>query len=311
MTLQQKLISELLPPYNNKTSFIDYSLLMAVLILLSIGLVLVSSASMEIAGNLYTNPFYILLKQIVFVILGLILMALMMILPIRKVEQYNWLLLALALFLLFIVLFVGREVNGSTRWIPLGIFNLQASEAAKLMIVIYMAGFVSRRLDEIRATYRGFFKPFIILSLSSIMILLEPDLGSVVVLAAAVLGMIFLAGAKLIPFLGLVLFVSAGIFALAYFEPYRWLRMTSFIDPWADAYGSGYQLTQSLIAFGRGEWFGLGLGNSVQKLFYLPEAHTDFIFAVLAEEVWFCRCVSSFAAGALYLCSSYENWLNG
>ncbi|WP_257276276.1 MULTISPECIES: putative lipid II flippase FtsW [unclassified Endozoicomonas] len=285
MTLHHKLLSEIRSPFaGRRDSALDFPLLGAVLVLLVIGLIMVSSASMEVAGSLYSNPFYILIKQVFFVFVGLSLMGGILMVPVKTIEKYSWLSLFGGLGLLLAVLVVGREVNGSVRWIPLGFFNLQASEAAKLMIVVYLAAYLVRRLDEVRTKWTGFFKPMTILFVSSTLLLMEPDLGALVVLMGASMGMIFLAGARLWQFIILILLLVGSIAALIVFEPYRMARLASYMDPWANAFGSGYQLTQSLIAFGRGEWFGEGLGNSLQKLFYLPEAHTDFIFAVLAEE---------------------------
>ncbi|WP_448217679.1 putative lipid II flippase FtsW [Endozoicomonas sp. 2B-B] len=285
MTLHQKFLSEIRSPFTGRRgSVLDLPLLGAVLGLLVIGLIMVSSASMEVAGSLYSNPFYILIKQAFFVFVGLSLMGVILMVPVTTIEKYSWLSLFGGLGLLLAVLVVGREVNGSVRWIPLGFFNLQASEAAKLMIVVYLAAYLVRRLEEVRTRWTGFFKPMTILFVSSLLLLMEPDLGALVVLMGASMGMIFLAGARLWQFVILFLVLVGSIAALIVFEPYRMARLASYMDPWANAFGSGYQLTQSLIAFGRGEWFGEGLGNSLQKLFYLPEAHTDFVFAVLAEE---------------------------
>lgn len=264
--------------------YIDFALLGALLLLLSTGLVMAGSASFDVSESIFSNPFRIFLKQLVFVILGLVTILIMLMVPIFIIERYSWALLFLALGLLILVLVIGREVNGSVRWISLGIFNLQASEAAKLCIVIYLAGYLVRRLDEVRARWTGFLKPMLVLAFSSVLLLLEPDLGSLVVLMGASLGMIFMAGARLLPFMILIVLTSGVVVLLVLAEPYRVARLTSYMDPWAHAFGSGYQLTQSLIAFGRGELFGEGLGNSIQKLFYLPEAHTDFVYAVLAEE---------------------------
>lgn len=283
MTIHQKL----LPEFNSKdskTSKVDLPLLGAVLALLVTGLVMVSSASMSESDSIYGNSMYILLKQCIFVSGGLFCMLFMLLVPVRKIEQYSWVSLFVGISLLVIVLIVGREINGSVRWIPLGIFNLQASEAAKLCIVVYLAAYLVRRLDEVRSQWGGFLKPLLILIVSATLLLLEPDLGAVVVLVAASMGMIFMAGAPKIQFSVLFFLLLLAVGLLIWIEPYRMARLTSYWDPWGNAFGSGYQLTQALIAFGRGEWFGVGLGNSIQKLFYLPEAHTDFVFAVLAEE---------------------------
>ncbi|MGI9275927.1 MAG: putative lipid II flippase FtsW [Endozoicomonas sp.] len=270
---------------SKRQGVLDYSLLGAVLALLAIGLVMVSSASMEVSGTIYANPFYILIKQAIFVSAGLACLVLMLMLPISTVEKHSWLALFTGIGLLVLVLIVGREINGSVRWIPLGFFNLQASEAAKVLIVIYLAAYLVRRLEEVRTQWSGFFKPMAILSVSALLLLMEPDFGALVVLMGASVGMIFMAGARLGQFIIVIAILVTFVVGLVVFEPYRMARLTSYMDPWANAYGSGYQLTQALIAFGRGEWFGEGLGHSIQKLFYLPEAHTDFVYAVLAEEL--------------------------
>ncbi len=265
-------------------SSVDTALLGAILALMGIGLVMVGSASMEVASSSFSNPFQIVLKQMIFMLAGLSGMLVMMVLPIEKIQRFSWAALFLAFFLLVLVLILGREINGSVRWIPMGFFNLQASEVAKLCIVIYMAGYLVRHHEEVRSRWSGFGKPMVVLMLVASLLLAEPDFGAVVVLTGATMGMIFMAGARLHQFIVLIVAVGCGIALLVVIEPYRMARLTSYMDPWADAFGSGYQLTQALIAFGRGEIFGEGLGNSIQKLFYLPEAHTDFIYAVLSEE---------------------------
>ena len=282
MNLHYRILHEL-NGGQSKASPLDLPLLGSVLALMVIGLVMVSSASMGESGNIYGNPLYILIKQGIFVAGGLVCIAVMLVIPVKTIEHYSWLAVFIALGLLFVVLFT-REINGSRRWIPLGIFNLQASEAAKLLLVVYMSGYLVRHLEQVRTQFKGFFKPLVILAISAVLLLVARDLGALVVLLAATMGMIFLAGVRWGHFGGLIILLGVFIFLAVWLEPYRMARMTAYWDPWANAYGSGYQLTQSLIAFGRGEWFGAGLGNSIQKLFYLPEAHTDFVFAVLAEE---------------------------
>jgi len=195
------------------------------------------------------------------------------------------LLSAFAMLVLVLLPGVGVEVNGASRWINVGLFNVQVSELAKLFFIIYLASYLARHGEEVRTQISGFLKPIGLLVIAAVLLLLEPDFGATVVLAAIVMGMIFMAGVKLFQFggvLGLGALLMAG---MAVSSPYRMKRLTTFIDPWADPFDSGFQLTQSLIAIGRGEWFGVGLGASIQKLFYLPEAHTDFVFAVLAEEL--------------------------
>jgi cell division protein FtsW len=189
--------------------------------------------------------------------------------------------------LLIIVLLIGRTVNGSTRWIVLGPITVQAAEPAKLFFFCYLSAYLVRRREQVMENLKGFIKPLIVFGVMAALLLLQPDLGTVIVMFVTTFGLLFLAGAKLWQFIAMALVGATSLSLLAYFEPYRWRRVTSFLDPWQDPFGSGYQLTQSLMAYGRGEVFGQGLGNSIQKLEYLPEAHTDFVMAVLAEEFGF------------------------
>jgi len=207
-------------------------------------------------------------------------------LPVIWWQKSGWLALSVALILLLVVLLpgVGKTVNGSTRWIGIGALNVQPSELAKLLLVSYLAGYLVRRHGEVKSTWWGFMKPRFILSAASVLLRLEPDFGATVVIGTAFLGMIFLSGARLGQFFMLITGCLIIVAMLIYSQPYRLERLTGYTDPWADQFGSGYQLTQSLIAFGRGDWMGVGLGNSIQKQFYLPEAHTDFVFAIIAEE---------------------------
>jgi cell division protein FtsW len=179
----------------------------------------------------------------------------------------------------------GHSVNGSRRWVRLAGFNFQVSELTRVFVLIYIASYAVRRSDELRGTLRGLVKPVGLLLIAGILLLGEPDFGAATVLFATGFGLLFVAGARLRWALGLLLIAAAGFAALAFTSPYRLARIMAFLDPWAHYENSGFQLAQSLIAIGRGEWFGVGLGGSVQKLFYLPEAHTDFLFAVLAEEL--------------------------
>jgi cell division protein FtsW len=193
----------------------------------------------------------------------------------------------LAIALLVAVLLVGRNVNGRTRWLALGPITIQAAEPAKLFLFTYLAGYLVRRYEEVTENLKGFVKPLVVFFVLALLLLLQPDLGTVVVMLVTTIGLLFLAGAKLWQFFALVFVGLMAVVALIVFEEYRMRRITSFLDPWADPFGSGYQLTQSLMAYGRGDWFGQGLGNSLQKLEFLPEAHTDFIVAILAEELGF------------------------
>jgi cell division protein FtsW len=189
------------------------------------------------------------------------------------------------LLLLVLVPGIGVEVNGASRWINVGLFRLQVSEPAKLLFIIYLASYLARHSEQVRVHISGFLKPLGLLTIAAVLLLLEPDFGATVVLTATVMGMIFMAGVKLTQFATMVGAGGLLLGGLAVSSPYRLERLTTFMNPWADPFDSGFQLTQSLMAIGRGEWLGVGLGSSVQKLFYLPEAHTDFVFAVLAEEL--------------------------
>lgn len=253
--------------------------------LLVAGLAIVSSASIDMAAQAYGNSFYFIIRQSIYVGVGLLVALAVANVPMAWWLRSGWLLLFIAFAMLILVLTpLGVSVNGSTRWISLGVFNVQVSEPAKLFLIAYLAGYLVRRQDEINHSWSGFLKPVGVLGLAGFLLVIEPDFGATVVLTAAALGMIFLSGVRLSRFLPLILgCIGLGI-ALVVFRPYRLKRVVAYLDPWKDQFDTGYQLTQSLIAFGRGEWLGVGLGNSVQKLFFLPEAHTDFIFSIIAEE---------------------------
>jgi len=275
--------------FSIKLDDLDSILLVTFICLLTLGVIMVASSSISVAERNYSNPFYYLQRQLVFVAIGLF--AAMTVFKIRLVhwEKSGMALLIFALFLLVFVLLpgVGKTVNGSTRWIPLGVFNLQVSELVKIFIVIYVAGYLVRHGDAVRNSLTGFLKPMLMVGLAGILLLMQPDFGATVVIMGTVLGMTFLAGARFVQFISFVFIFSSAAMLLVVTSPYRMQRLTSFTNPWADPFDSGFQLTQSLIAIGTGGWFGTGLGGSVQKLFYLPEAHTDFLFAVLSEELGF------------------------
>lgn len=256
------------------------------LALLLVGLVAISSASIEYAQWHYDNPWYHTSRHLMYIAVSLAAAVAVYNVPtsIWQSTGWVWLFLALALLLLVLIPGVGKEVNGSQRWLPLGGFTLQPSEFAKVALVIYLAGYLVRREREVRREWRGFLKPMAVLFALTLLLMIEPDFGATVIVVATAFGMLFLAGVKLGHFLLVVLGSGAAMLVLVVSAPYRMKRLTAYTDPWADPFDSGFQLTQSLIAFGRGEWFGVGLGNSVQKLFYLPEAHTDFVFSIWAEE---------------------------
>jgi cell division protein FtsW len=265
---------------------LDPVLLTLFLALLLGGFVILASASITISDNVTGNPFFYLQRQLVAAAIGIAAGAFCLFVPMRVWQSLGFLMLLLGLALLCVVLVpgIGYEVNGATRWVRFGIMNLQVSEPARLCLLIYLAGYVVRQQKALREQFVGFLRPMLVLSLGCALLLAEPDFGAAIVLLATALVMLFVAGARIRDF---VLFFSAAVIAivaLTLTSPYRLNRLTGFLDPWADPYNSGFQLTQSLIAIGRGEWVGVGLGNGVQKLFYLPEAHTDFVFAVYAEE---------------------------
>ena len=265
----------------------DYLLLFAVMALAALGLVMVASASITLADRELGQPFYYALRQAIYIGAGVLLGMGVYRLRLALVEEAGLLLLLTAFALLLAVLVpgVGTQVNGSVRWLNTGLFRLQVSEPAKLMILLYLASYLNRYDEEVRTQLSGFIKPLALLGLAAILLLLEPDFGATVVMLATAMGMIFIAGARLWQFGGMLGLGGVSLAGLAVSSPYRMERLTTFLNPWADPFNSGFQLTQSLIAIGRGEWFGVGLGASIQKLFYLPEAHTDFVFAVLAEEL--------------------------
>ena len=265
----------------------DYWLLLDTCVILILGLLLLTSASLGISTHDYHNPFHFLIRQIIFVTLGIFIGSTLLRTPIAVWEKISGYLLLLAIFLLMIsfVPGIGRQINGSIRWIGIGGLTVQVSELAKFGVIVYIAGYLVRRSEEVQKRLSGFLKPLVVVAMVSLLLLLEPDFGAMVVVVCTVLGMIFLGGARLWQFMILMLFAILVIWLLAIASPYRLMRLTSFLNPWDTPYGSGYQLIQSLIAFGRGGFWGIGLGNGIQKLFYLPEAHTDFLFAVLAEEL--------------------------
>ncbi|QKX18851.1 putative lipid II flippase FtsW [Microbulbifer sp. YPW1] len=256
-----------------------------VLALASIGVVMVASASIAFASDVYNDAWYFLKRHLVFLAAGAFGALVVSRVSLATWSNMSWTLLIFACGMLLVVLIpgVGRAVNGSMRWIALGPITVQPAEIAKFCCLIFFASFLTRRHEKLRH-WSSFMVPISVLGIVAVLLLLEPDFGSVVVISGTALAMVFLAGARLPHTFLLVGLAACGLVLMALVSPYRLQRLTTFLDPWGEQYAGGYQLTQSLIAFGRGEWFGVGLGNSVQKLFYLPEAHTDFVFAILAEE---------------------------
>lgn len=266
----------------------DRVLLGASVLLLCIGIVFVMSASIALAERNTGNAFYFAERQIAYAVAGLIAAAIMMLMPLHVWRRLSALSLfgAFALLTLVLVPGFGHEVNGSVRWLMIGPVRLiQASEPARLLMIMFIADYLARREYEVRSSFAGFAKPVALAAIAVVLLMAEPDFGAAAVLLATVLGMLFVAGARLRDFALLMAIAVLAMSAMALSSPYRVQRLTGFLDPWSDPFDSGFQLTQSLIAIGRGEWFGVGLGAGVQKLFYLPEAHTDFVFAVIAEEL--------------------------
>jgi len=254
--------------------------------LLLVGLVMVASASIGVSDRDLGSPFHYFQRQLGFVCLGLVAAVIAVSIPTALWDKYSKVLMGVAFLLLLLVLVpgIGHEVNGSRRWVRLGFMNFQVSELARVLLLSYVASYAVRRADELRADFKGFIKPVAVLVGAAVLLLLEPDFGAATVLMATGLAVLFLAGVRIRHLLVPLVLGVVAMTTLAVTSSYRLRRLTSFRNPWEDAFDSGFQLTQSLMAIGRGEWLGVGLGSSVQKLFYLPEAHTDFVFAVLAEE---------------------------
>lgn len=273
----------------NKQVDVDFPLLSACLVLMAIGLVMIASASAAVAeaNPRIADAYYYFIRHLAYILIALIAGGVTLLIPMSLWQRLSgWLLLvAFAGLVLVLVPGVGLEVNGAKRWISIGFLNIQPSELAKLFMVVFLAGFLVRRKSEVKQRLRGILKPIPLVAAMGLLLLAEPDYGAAVVLAGTVAVMLYLAGVRLMLSVPLLLLLLLLLFKYVGFEQYHLARITSFANPWEDQYGSGYQLTQALIAFGRGEWFGLGLGNSIQKQFFLPEAHTDFIFSVLAEEL--------------------------
>ena len=268
---------------------LDPWLIGSVAALLLIGLVMVASASIGVSERDTGAPFFYFQRQLVFVLMGLGAATVAVAIPTAVWEKYSIVLLGAAFGLLLMVLVpgLGHEVNGSRRWVRLGFMNFQVSELARVMLLTYVASYAVRRADELGADFKGFIKPVGVLIVAAVLLLAEPDFGAATVLMATGLVILFIAGARLHHLAVPVVLGVGAMGAIAVTSSYRLRRLTAFRNPWDDPFDSGFQLTQSLIAIGRGEWVGVGLGSSVQKLFYLPEAHTDFVFAVLAEEFGF------------------------
>jgi cell division protein FtsW len=268
---------------------LNWQLVFTVLVLMSVGLIMISSASIDFAVENYNDPWFFVRRHVIYLLIGFGASLVILLIPTSFWQKYGWTLFFVAVFFLVIVLIpgVGRRVNGSQRWLSLGSVTFQVSEMVKFCGIVFFASYLSNSQYFLQTQWKELFKPLLMLVLLMWLLLLQPDFGGSVVLAVTVGGMLFLAGAKLWQCFLLLMSGLIILLGLVWFTPYRLQRLVTFLDPWQDQFDTGYQLTQSLIAFGRGEWFGLGLGNSIQKMLYLPESYTDFIFAIFAEEQGF------------------------
>lgn len=271
----------------------DAVIVLAALGLASLGVVMVASSSIAIADGQHIGPFYYLFRHLVFLALGIGLCAVLMRVPLAWYERNAFVLLLFAVIALLLVFVpgIGMRVNGARRWVRLGIVGFQSVEAVKLLFIFYLASYLVRQHNSVQARFFGVFKPLGVAIVLVGLLLLQPDFGSSALIIAVCIGMLWLGGARMRNLLFLVVPLVPAVALAAFTSPYRFKRMTSFLNPWLHPFDDGFQLTQALIAVGRGEWFGVGLGASVQKLFYLPEAHTDFILAVIAEELGFAGIV--------------------
>jgi cell division protein FtsW len=265
----------------------DYFLLCLCALLLLVGFIMVTSSSLHLGEKLANNSLYYPLRQCIHIILGIGIASIICCIPLKVWEKMGPWMFIFGITLLIVVLIpgIGVKVNGSIRWIAVAGIRIQVSEVVKFISVVYMASYVTRHQDDVVNSTYGLVKPLLLFSLACFFLLLEPDFGSAVVILVIAMGIMYLGGARLWQFSILITVVTVLGVILVYFSDYRRARITGFINPWADAQDTGFQLVQALISFGRGEVFGVGIGSGIQKLFYLPEAHTDFLFSVLAEEL--------------------------
>jgi cell division protein FtsW len=291
----------------------DYGVVSTAVLLLGLGLVMVYSSSIAIAeAGKYSGyqPAYFLIRHAVFVFIGGMAGFICFQFPMRFWEQAAPYLFMLGVLLLAIVLVpgIGKEVNGSRRWLSLGMFNLQPSEIMKVLAVLFAADYTVRKAALMHSLRKGFMPMLVVMLLTGGLLLREPDFGAFAVITVIAMGILFLGGMNWKLFASLIVLLLIGFVLLIWSSPYRLQRVIGFMDPWADPFGKGYQLSHALIAFGRGEWFGVGLGGSVEKLFYLPEAHTDFLLAVIAEEL---GLVGVLTVIALFACLVWRAFVIG
>ncbi len=286
----------------------DKTLLMCITALMVIGLIMVYSASISYAERVMGNEIYFAVRHFIYASLGLLVMFIVMRIPVSFWERSGPYLLLLSIVLLIAVLIpgIGSKVNGSARWIKLGVMNLQPAEFVKIFMVIYVSGYLIRKQNKLKNFTQGILMISIVVAVIGMLLLQQPDFGTMVVISITTFAMLFLSGVRFWHFLSILSAGVGGMIALTLMSPYRVQRVTSFLDPWADPFNSGFQLTQALIAFGRGEWFGVGLGASIQKMFYLPAAYTDFILAVLAEELGLFAVLGVMALYAVLVTQSFR-----
>jgi cell division protein FtsW len=264
---------------------IQPDLILVFVSLIIFGFIFLSSSSIEISDRLYGQPYYYLIRQIVYFAIGIMLSWIVYQVNFDTLKKLSSQMIIATLLLLVLVLIVGREINGSIRWLSIAGINIQVSELFKLSMIIYLASYIERKNELIKTELRGLVPPIIVVVTASFLMLLEPDFGATFVVATTALAMMFMAGVRVKYFIAVLLVSFAGLAGLIVASPYRFQRLISFMDPWSDPFNSGFQLSQALIALGRGELFGVGLGASIQKMFYLPEAHTDFVYSVIGEEL--------------------------
>lgn len=268
-----------------RKNFYDRSFYFVFFSLVIVGLTMVISSSIPISLKLTKDPLFFAKNHFVYIILSFFAFFFVLNVPIKYWEKYHFLLLIFSVILLILSLFLGHSVNGSSRWLNIKIIKIQPSEIVKLSLFSYISGYLVRKNNKLKTNFFDLLKPIFILILIVIFLFFQPDLGTIIILILTTFSLLFIAGAKIFSLLIIIVFFGISSVGVLYFKTYFVRRMISFFDPWSDPFGIGYQLTQSLMAFGRGSLFGVGLGNSIQKLEYLPEAHTDFIYSILAEEL--------------------------
>ncbi|XBC42542.1 MAG: putative lipid II flippase FtsW [Buchnera aphidicola (Meitanaphis elongallis)] len=265
------------------------------MILLLIGLVMITSSSMPTASHIYGDLFFFTKKQILYLIIALFLMNIFLQIPIFFWKKHNIKIFLISIIMLLLVLVIGVPINGSFRWIKISFIHIQPAEFSKLAVFCYLSSYLSRKRFEIINSFLGFMKLIRIICIISILLLIEPDLGTVTIYIITTLSLLFIIGIQIWKFIPIILISMSIIITLIIITPYRNERILSFWNPWKDPFGTGYQITQSLMALGRGNLFGTGLGHSIQKLEYLPEAHTDFIFSIIGEELGYVgSCITLF-----------------